>query len=46
MTFDAPNAGVRVTYRFRREVYDEPDWQALDLRVREWIAARAASPFP
>jgi hypothetical protein len=44
--FDAPRAGVRVTYRFPREVYDEPDWQALDLRVREWIKARSASPFP
>ena len=44
--FDTPRAGVRVRYRFPREVYDEPDWQALDLRVREWIAARAASPFP
>lgn len=46
VTFDAPRAGVRVRYRFPREVYDEPDWQTLDLRVREWIAARAASPFP
>lgn len=44
--FDTPRAGVRVRYRFPREVYDEADWQALDLRVREWIAARAASPFP
>ncbi len=46
VTFDAPRAGVRVSYRFPREVYDEPDWQALDRRVREWIAARTASPFP
>ncbi|WP_343896012.1 hypothetical protein [Craurococcus roseus] len=46
VTFDAPRVGVRVRYRFPREIYDEPDWQALDLRVREWIAARAASPFP
>jgi hypothetical protein len=34
---------VRVRYSFPREVYDEPDWQALDLRVREWIAERAAA---
>ena len=46
VTFDAPRAGVRVRYSFRREVYDEPDWQALDLRVREWIAARTVAETP
>lgn len=46
VNFHAPRAGVRVRYSFRREVYDEPDWQALDLRVREWIRERSASPFP
>lgn len=45
-TLNAPRAGVHVIYSFPREVYDEADWQALDLRVREWITARAASPFP
>jgi hypothetical protein len=46
VTFDAPRAGVRVIYRFPREVYDEPDWQALDERVREWIAARTVTEAP
>jgi hypothetical protein len=29
-----------------REIYEEPDWQALDLRVREWIAARTLAETP
>jgi hypothetical protein len=44
--FDAPRAGVRVIYSFPREVNDEPDWQALDLRVRGWIAARTVPEAP
>lgn len=42
VTFDAPRAGGRVRYRFPREVYNEPDWQALYLRVRRWIEERAS----
>jgi hypothetical protein len=41
VSFHLSAADVRVTYRFQREIYDEPDWQALDLRVRKWTAARA-----
>jgi hypothetical protein len=39
---------VRVTYRYRfqREIHDKPDWQALDLRVLEWIAARTVTEAP
>jgi hypothetical protein len=37
---------VRVTFRFQREIHDEPNWQALDLRVREWIAERTVTEAP
>jgi hypothetical protein len=44
VSFHLARASVRVTYRFSREIFDEPDWQALDLRVRGWIAARTVTP--
>jgi len=40
--FHLTHEGVRVIYRFPREIFDEPDWQALDLRVRRWIRERTA----
>jgi hypothetical protein len=40
VTFDAPRAGVRVTHRFPREVYDEPDWRRSTCACAKWIAAR------
>jgi hypothetical protein len=45
VNFRLSHAGVAVNYRFPREIFDEPDWQALDLRVRRWIQERTA-PAP
>ncbi|BDG71909.1 hypothetical protein [Roseomonas fluvialis] len=42
VNFHLSHAGVAVNYRFPREIFDEPDWQALDLRVRHWIQERTA----